>query len=84
MTEPDPAKPSPLSCAPDHAFTAELLTIVVSALNGELHMLRQSYDFLYGELSCTQNLLKAVMTAHGLGSTNEAWRVERHIQQDLD
>jgi hypothetical protein len=84
MTEPDPAKPPPLTCANDLASTAGSLAIVVSNLSSELHMLRRSYDLLSGEFTRTQNLLEAVMAAHRLGSTDEAWRVERQLEQDLN
>jgi hypothetical protein len=84
MTEPDPANSPPLTCANDLVSTAGSLAIVVSNLSSELHMLRWSYNLLSGEFTCTQNLLKAVMAAHCLGSTNEAWRVERQLEQDLN
>ncbi len=84
MTEPDPAKPSPIICANDLASTAGSLAIVVSNLSSELHMLRRSYDLLSGEFTRTQNLYEALMGAHRLGSTNEAWRVERQLKQDLN
>jgi hypothetical protein len=75
----------PLTCANDLASTAGSLAIVVLNLSSELHMLRWSYDLLSGEFTRTQNLLKAVMAAHRLGSTDEAWRVEseRQLKQDL-
>jgi hypothetical protein len=84
MTEPDPAKPPPLTCANDLASTAGSLAIAVSNLSSELHMLCRSYDLLSGEFTHMQNLLKAVMGAHCLGSTDEAWRVERQLKQDLN
>jgi hypothetical protein len=84
MMEPDPAKPPPLTCANDLASTAESVAIFVLTLSSDLHMLRWSYNLLSKEFACMQNLLEAVMTAHCLGSTNEAWRVERQLQQDLD
>jgi hypothetical protein len=84
MTEPDPAKPPPLTCANDLASTAGSLAVVVSNLSSELHMLCWSYDLLSGEFTCTQNLLEAVIAAHCLGSTNEAWHVERQLKQDLN
>jgi hypothetical protein len=84
MTEPDPAKPPPLTCANDLASTAGSLAIVVSNLSSELHMLRWSYNLLSREFTCTQNLLEAVMAAHRLGSINEAWHVERQLKQDLN
>jgi hypothetical protein len=84
MTEPDPAKPPPLTCANDLAFTAGSLAIVVSNLSCELHMLRWSYDLLSREFTCTQNILEAVIAAHCLGSTDEAWCVERQLKQDLN
>ena len=67
MTEPDPTKPPPLTCANDLASTAGSLAIVVSILSSELHMPHWSYDLLSGEFTCTQNLLEAVMAAHRLG-----------------
>jgi hypothetical protein len=84
MTEPDPAKPPPLTCTNDLASTAGSLAIVVSNLSSELHMLRWSYDLLSGEFTRTQNLLETVMAAHHLGSTDEAWLVERQLKQDLN
>ncbi len=84
MTEPDPANSPPLTCANDLASTAESLAIVVSNLSSELHMLRQTYNLLSGEIPRTQNLLKATMAAHRLGSTDEAWHVERQLKQDLN
>ena len=75
MKEPDPAIPPPLTFAHDFVSTAESLAIVVLTLTSELHMLCWSYNFLSGELTHTQNLF---------GSTNEAWRVKRQLQQDLD
>ena len=84
MTEPDPAKPPPLTCANDLASTTGSLAIAVLNLSSELHMLCRSYDLLSRELTHTQNLLKAVMGAHCLGSTDEAWRVERQLKQDLN
>jgi hypothetical protein len=85
MTEPDPAKPPPLTCAAnDLASTAGSLAIVVSNLSSELHMLCWSYDLLSRESTRMQNLLEAVMAAHRLGSTDEAWRVERQLEQDLN
>ncbi len=85
MTEPDPAKPSPLTCANYLASAAGSLVIVVSNLSSELHMFHRSYyDLLSGEFTCTQNLLEAVMAALCLGSTDEAWRVERQLKQDLN
>ena len=77
-------QPPPLTCANDLASTAGSLAIVVSNLSSELHMLRPSYDLLSGEFTRTQNLLKAIMAAHCLGSTDEAWCVERQLQQDLN
>jgi hypothetical protein len=47
-------------------------------------MLRRSYDVLSRVFTRTQNLLEAVMAAHCLGSTDEAWRVERQLEQDLN
>jgi hypothetical protein len=84
MTVLDPAKPPPLTYANDLASTTGSLAIVVSNLSSELHMLRRSYGLLSGEFTRTQNLLEAVMAAHRLGSTNEAWRVERQLEQDLN
>ncbi len=84
MTEPDPAKPPPLTCANDLASTAGSLAIIVSNLSSELHMLLWSYDLLSREFTRTENLLEAVMALHRLGSTDEAWRVERQLKQDLN
>jgi hypothetical protein len=84
MTEPDHAKPPPLTCVNDLASTAGSLAIVVSNFSSELHMLRWSYDLLSGEFTRTQNLFEAVMAAHCLGSTNEAWGDERQLKQDFN
>jgi hypothetical protein len=84
MTEPDPAKPFPLTCANNLSSTAGSLAIAVLNLSSELHMLRRSYNLLSGEFTRTQNLLEAVMAAHHLGCTDEAWRVERQLEQDLN
>ncbi len=84
MTEPDPAKPPPLTCTNVFASTAGSLAIVASNLSSELHKLCWSYDLLSGEFTRTQNLLEAVMAAHCLGSINEAWRVERQPKQYLN
>ena len=79
-----PPNQPPLTCANDLASTAGLLAIVVSNLLSELHMLRWSYNLLSREFTRTQNLLEAVMAAHHLGSTDEAWHVERQLKQDLN
>ncbi len=47
-------------------------------------MLRRSFNLLSGEFTRTQDLLEAVMSAHRLGSTDEAWHVERQLKQDLN
>jgi hypothetical protein len=77
-------KPPPLTCANDLASTAGSLAIVVLNLSSELHMRCWSYNLLSGEFTHMQNILEAVMAAHCLGSTNEAWRVERQLKQDLN
>ncbi len=84
MTEPDPAKPPPVTCANDLASTVGSLAIVVLNLSSELHMLCWSYDLLSGEFTRMQNILEAVMAAHPLGSADEAWRAERQLKQDLN
>ncbi len=84
MMEPDHAKPPSLTCANDLASTPGSLAIVVSNLSSELHMLRWSYGLLSGEFTFTQNLLEAAIAVHCLGSTDEAWCVERQLKQDLN
>jgi hypothetical protein len=86
MTEPDPAKQPPLTCANDHdGNICELCIALMVSLNNRCCLnLCQEYDALYEQNLRNHNLLQAAMNAHHLGVTNETYNVEQQLEQDLN
>jgi hypothetical protein len=60
------------------------LTIVVSSLSANLLNLCWDYDALKEQNLHNYNLLQAAMTAHRVGLTDETYRVEWQLEQDLN
>ncbi len=86
MTEPDPAKQPPLTCANDHdGNTCELCIALTASLNNRrcLNLCRE-YDALYEQNLRNHNLIQAAMNAHHLGVTNETYNVEQQLEHDLN